>query len=155
LDHAEVSFQEVDASELSETALNALLVEETRRPFDLERGPVLRVHLFKRAERGHLFLLVAHHIVADFWSLSILTNELGVLYTAELAGASARLPSNPFHYADYVRQQEEMLSGPEGEKLWSYWRERLAGELPALNLPTDHPRPPVQTYRGGSKALKL
>ncbi len=155
LDYAEVSFQEIDAAGLSEEALNSLLVAEAERPFDLVQGPLLRVQLFARAEDEHIVLIVVHHIVADFWSLSVLTNELGILYTAELNGTPAQLSSNQLQYADYVRRQEEMLAGAEGEKLWGYWREQLAGELPSLNLPTDYTRPPIQTYRGNSEAFKL
>ena len=155
LDYAEVSFEKIDASEWSETELRRRLLEESHRRFDLEHGPMLRAQLFARGENDHILLLVIHHIVADLWSLTVLTNELGVLYTAEIAGTPAHLPSNPIEYADYARQQNEMLMGQEGERLWTYWRERLSGELPALELPTDHPRPPVQTYRGASQAFKL
>lgn len=155
LEHAEISFQELDASALSEAAFNSQLVAEVDRCFDLEQGPLLRVHLFERGEHNHVLLLVVHHIVADFWSLSVLAKELGILYEAELSGTSARLPSNPFEYSNYVKQQKEMLSGPEGEKLWSYWQKQLAGELPVLNLPIDHPRPLAQTYTGSSRAFKL
>ncbi|HEV7377734.1 MAG TPA: AMP-binding protein, partial [Pyrinomonadaceae bacterium] len=155
LDRAEVSFEEIDASELSEAELNSRLTEEADRRFDLEHGPVLRVRLFTRAENDHVILLAMHHIVADFWSLSVLTNELGILYTAEVRGTPAQLPSTQLQYSDYVRQQEEMLGGAEGEKLWSYWQQQLSGELPVLNLPADHPRPPLQTYSGSSKAFKL
>ncbi|HEX8853467.1 MAG TPA: condensation domain-containing protein, partial [Pyrinomonadaceae bacterium] len=153
---AEVSFEEIDAEGLSEEALNGLLVAEADRPFDLERGPLMRVQLFRRAPDEHIILLVIHHIVSDFWSLSVLTNELGLLYTAEVTGTRAPLPAAAQPgYADYVSRQEQMLEGAEGARLWSYWRERLAGELPALNLPADHQRPPVQTYRGNSEAFRL
>ncbi|HEX7317777.1 MAG TPA: amino acid adenylation domain-containing protein [Pyrinomonadaceae bacterium] len=155
LDYAEVSFQEINAVGLSEESLNFLLADEAERSFDLERGPLLRVRLYERAKDEHVVLLVVHHIVADFWSLSVLMNELGILYTAEAGGAQAQLTLNQLRYEDYVRQQEQVLGGPEGEKLWSYWRERLAGELPSLDLPADHPRPPVQTYGGSSEAFKL
>ena len=155
LDYAEVSFEEIDASALSEAELRQRLVAEADRPFDLEHGPLLRVQLFARAENDHLILLSVHHIVADFWSLSVLTNELGLLYTAEVSGAPAQLPATQLQYADYVRQQDEMLNSPEGERLWAYWQEQLAGELPVLNLPTDKARPPAQTYNGSSAAFKL
>jgi amino acid adenylation domain-containing protein len=155
LDPAEISFQEHDASDLSEATLESQLVEEAGRPFDLERGPLLRVHLFARSRNDHVLLLVVHHIVADFWSLSVLTSELGILYTAEVEGTSAHLPANSFEYSDYVQRQEEMLGGPEGEKLWSYWQAQLAGELPVLNVPADHSRPPIQTYKGSSQSFQL
>ena len=155
LDFAEVSFEEINASGLSEAELHNRLVEEADRPFDLENGPLLRVQLFARAENDHVILLSVHHIVADFWSLSVLTHELGILYTAEVSGVPAQLPATQLRYADYVRQQDEMLGGDEGERLWSYWQAQLAGELPVLNLPTDKARPPVQTYNGSSAAFEL
>jgi amino acid adenylation domain-containing protein len=155
LDYAEVSFQEIDASEWSEAELRSRVVEETHRRFDLEHGPILRAQVFARSKNDHILLLVLHHIVADLWSLTVLTNELGILYSAEVSGTPAHLPSNPIEYTDYALRRNEMLMGQEGERLWSYWREQLSGELPVLEIPTDHPRPPVQTYRGASQAFKL
>jgi hypothetical protein len=96
-----------------------------------------------------------HHIVIDFWSLAVLLNELSVLYPAEKADVQAALPPLELQYTDYVRWQSEMLASPEGERLWAYWKKQLAGRLPVLNLPTDRPRPPIQTYRGASHALNL
>ena len=100
-------------------------------------------------------LLAVHHIVIDFWSLALILNELSVLYPAEKAGVTAALPPLDLQYTDYVRWQTEMLAGPEGERLWAYWRKQLAGQLPVLNLPTDRPRPPMQTYRGASHDFNL
>jgi hypothetical protein len=145
-----VHFQEVESSTWSPEQLKTRLLEEAYCPFDLERGPLLRVTLFTRSAREHILLLVVHHIVIDFWSLAILLDELGVLYPAEKAGAQATLPSLKLQYTDYVRWQAEMLAGPEGERLWAYWREQLAGQLPVLQLRTDRPRPAIPTYRGAS-----
>ncbi len=151
---AEVAFQAEDAASWSVEALDARLVEAAQRPFDLERGPLLRVHLFSRAPEEHVLLLALHHLVTDFWSLAVLVDELGALYAATETGAQAEITPLPA-YADYVRWQAELLASPAGERLWAYWRGRLAGELPALNLPTDRPRPPVQTYNGDAQALRL
>jgi hypothetical protein len=145
-----VHFVETDASAWDSEVLKTRLVEEAYRPFDLERGPVLRVHLFTCSAREHVLLLVVHHIVIDFWSLAVILNEIGVLYSAEKAGVQALLPPLASQYSDYVRWQAEMLAGPEGERLWAYWQKQLAGELPLLELPTDRPRPPVPTYCGAS-----
>jgi hypothetical protein len=90
------------------------------------------VTLFTRSAREHILLLVVHHIVIDFWSLAILLDELGVLYPAEKRGAQVILPSLKVRYTDYVRWQAEMLASPEGERLWAYWQEQLAGQLPVL-----------------------
>ncbi len=149
-EHLKVSLEEVDGSAWSGDELNARLLEEAYRPFDLERGPLLRVSLIMRSAREHILLLVVHHIAIDFWSLAILLDELGVLYPAESAGVTAHLPPLDLQYTDYVRWQAEMLAGPDGERLWAYWREQLAGQLPILDLPTDRPRPAVPTYQGAS-----
>ena len=153
--HAEICFEEEDAGAWSPTTLNERLRADVHRPFDLESGPLLRVKIFARSAREHVLLVAVHHIVIDLWSLAVLVEELGVLYETEKAGAGTTLAPIQLQYADYVRWQEEMLSGPEGERLERYWRGQLAGELPTLNLPTDRPRPPVQTYRGASHAFRL
>jgi hypothetical protein len=153
--HQKVHFEEVDGSTWSEDDLKARLLAQAYRPFDLERGPLLRVSLIVRSAREHILLLVVHHIVIDFWSLAILLNELGVLYPAENLGAKAHLPPLDLQYTDYVRWQTEMLASPEGERLWAYWRKQLGGQLPILDLPTDRPSPSVQTYRGAAHDFTL
>jgi amino acid adenylation domain-containing protein/non-ribosomal peptide synthase protein (TIGR01720 family) len=152
---AEVAFDYEDADRWDESRLNERLVELGRRPFDLEAGPLLSIHLFRRADTEHVLLLRVHHIVADFWSLAVLMSELGALYDAEKDGSDAPLAPLPYQYADYVSWQEQMLAGEEGAHLWDYWRRQLAGEAPALSLPTDRPRPPLQTYRGATEAFHI
>lgn len=147
---AKVHFEELDASAWSRDEMEPRLADEAHRPFDLEQGPLLRVSVFKRSAQEHYLLLVVHHIVIDFWSLAILLNELGTLYPAEAAGRRPVLPPLHLQYGDYVRWQSETLAGADGERLWGYWRKQLAGQLPVLDLPTDHPRQPIQTHRGGS-----
>jgi hypothetical protein len=150
-----IHFEETDAATWSPELLKAQLLEQAYRPFDLEQGPVLRVNLFTCSPTEHVLLLVVHHIAIDFWSLAILLTELGVLYPAEKGGIPARLPALDSQYTDYVRWQAEILAGPEGERLWAYWRKQLAGQLPLLELPTDRPRPPVPTYHGASFDFRL
>ncbi|HWP45096.1 MAG TPA: amino acid adenylation domain-containing protein, partial [Blastocatellia bacterium] len=150
-----VRFRHVDASKWSEEELRARLIEEAHRPFDLEDDSLLRVALFTRSDREHFLSLTVHHIVADLWSLSVLLEELSLFYDAQLSGSDAGLPPLTLQYADYVRWQEAWLAGERGEQLWRYWKTQLAGELPVLNLPTDRPRPAVQTYRGKSQGLAL
>ncbi len=150
----QVDFENTDASAWSQNELNNHLVEEARRPFNLEQGPVLRVNLFTQSATEHILLLSVHHIAADFWSLTVLLDELRVLYHAQ-TGTQAPLPALDLQYTDYVRWQAEMLASAEGERLWAYWQSQLAGVLPMLNLPTNRPRPAVQTYQGASYAFKL
>ncbi len=154
-EHQKVRFEEVDGSTWSEDELKSRLLEEAYRPFDLERGPLLRVSLIMRSAREHILLLVVHHIVIDFWSLAILLDELGILYPAECTGVKAHLLTLTLQYTDYVRWQAKMLASPGGERLWTYWREKLAGQLPVLDLPTDRPRPAIPTYRGASHDFTL
>ncbi len=140
-----------DAESWGEDQLAAHLEAESVRPFDLERGPLARVALYSRSvsEHGeHVLLLTMHHIVTDFWSLGVMLDELAALYAARCAGHAAELPAPPPAYAEWARRQERELAGAAGEALWSYWRQRLGGELPVLDLPTDRPRPLVQETAG-------
>ncbi|MEM7581908.1 MAG: amino acid adenylation domain-containing protein [Acidobacteriota bacterium] len=150
-----LTFRLVDASEKREDWVQSLLDEEARRPFDLTCDALLRIHLLQRATEEHLLLLVVHHMVADFWSISILLEEIGEIYRAETGGPAAALPPLPLAYADFARWQSSQLAGEDGQRLESYWRERLAGDLEPLDLATDRPRPPVQTWHGASASTRL
>ncbi|MDE3722561.1 amino acid adenylation domain-containing protein [Nocardiopsis sp. N85] len=130
-------------------------------PFDLETGPLLRVHLFRTGDRRHVLLGVLHHIITDGWSLGTLQGELDRLYTAAardplLTGdaLAATLPPLPFQYVDHAVRQRERLTGDAYERSLDHWRERLAGARP-LALPTDRPRPPVRSMRGAGHAFRL
>jgi amino acid adenylation domain-containing protein len=153
--HTEVHFSHVDASGWSEAYLKERLAEQVYRPFDLERGPLMRVAVFDRPAGEHLILLATHHIVTDLWSLAIVLHELSVIYAAEQTGETPALKPLRTRYADYVHWQADLLDGPEGERLWAFWQKQMAGDLPALNLPADRPRPPVQTYRGAMLARRV
>ncbi|HVR95471.1 MAG TPA: amino acid adenylation domain-containing protein, partial [Thermoanaerobaculia bacterium] len=147
---APVGFIYEDAEGLGEAALMARLAAEAYRSFDLENGPLLRAALFRRGDREHALVLAVHHIAADFWSLAVAFAELARLYTGE-----DRLAPLPVSFGDFIRWEAERLAGPEGERLWSYWREALAGPPADLDLPADRSRPPVQTDHGSSVALAL
>jgi amino acid adenylation domain-containing protein len=150
-----VAFEQVEASSWSEERLDGAMREAYRRPFDLERGPVFRSHLFTLAEEHHVFLITIHHIVYDAWSLWVNQDELAVFYAGETMGTRTLLPRLDRTYRDFIHQQNEMLKGPEGSRLWTYWQERLQGDLSTLSLPTDRPRPPVQSFRGASRRFAL
>jgi natural product biosynthesis luciferase-like monooxygenase protein len=154
-EHQTIEFNILDAASLDWADLKRRAVEESHRPFDLEEGPLLRVSLFTRSSSEHLLLIIMHHIAVDFSSVAILLNELAVLYGAEQAGTAAALPVLNHQYLDYARWQMEMLSGPEGERLWAYWQSQLGGELPVMSLPTDRPRPQAQTFRGATRSFDL
>jgi amino acid adenylation domain-containing protein len=131
-----------------ETEARRLALEEARRPFDLQRGPLARVSLLKLTEDEHVLLCTMHHIVSDGWSLSVLVKEVATLYTAYVAGEETPLPELPVQYADYARWQREWLTGAVLDRQVAYWREQLRGAPETLELPTDRPRPEVQTFAG-------
>ncbi|MCP4696574.1 MAG: AMP-binding protein, partial [Gammaproteobacteria bacterium] len=151
--YREVCFEETDVR--SEDTLREQVLKASRRPFDLENGPVLRINLFTRSAADHVLLLTIHHIVSDGWSLYVLLDELRTIYQAESNGVPYSLPPLKRTCADYVQWQERLLSGSEGDRLWDYWRRQLADMPLAFDLPADHPRPPIQTYRGASHAFEL
>jgi amino acid adenylation domain-containing protein len=153
--HVDLQVQETDASDWSEARLQSALAEAAHRPFDLERGPIFRCNLFKRANQECILALAVHHLAVDLWSMATLMRETQLLYPARKAGLDASLPLLAHQYKDFVGWQEQLLAGPRGEQLWNYWSKKLAGELPLLNLPTDRPRPPVQTYRGATHSFRL
>ncbi len=128
---------------------------EARRPFDLARGPLLRARLLALAQDEHVVLLTLHHIVADGWSLGVLVRELAALYEAFAAGKLSPLSALPLQYADYAVWQRRWLQGEPLAKLLAYWKQKLAGAPPSLQLPTDRPRPAVQTFRGASHRFAI
>ncbi len=137
-----------NVSGFSRGQLRQRMREENRRPFDLEKGPLVRACLFSRSKEDHILLLTIHHIVFDGISSLILLDELLALYDSLKAGKRVEMTQPSGEYADFVRWQQELLEGPEEERLWQYWQEQLAGELPVIALPTDRPRPALQTYNG-------
>jgi amino acid adenylation domain-containing protein len=127
---------------------------EARRPFELERGPQVRAKLVRLDQEEHLLLLTMHHIVSDGWSWGVFWRELGVLYEAFIAQKPSPLAELPIQYADYALWQRQWLTGEVLDEQLGYWKRQLA-YLPALELPTDRPRPAVQTHRGARQWLEL
>ena len=124
--------------------------EEAETGFDLSRGPLLRVKVLKLEEEEHVVLFTMHHIVSDGWSMGILIREVGALYQAYSAGEESPLEELPIQYADFAVWQREWLQGEALEAELEYWRKQLEG-MEDLELPTDHPRPAVPSYRGASQ----
>ncbi|HEX3129180.1 MAG TPA: condensation domain-containing protein, partial [Thermoanaerobaculia bacterium] len=154
-EHMGVVFTEEDASGWSDDELMKGLDEEANRPFDLEAGPLLRVRLYRRSAQESVLLLTMHHIISDFWSVAVLARELGAYYAALVAGRPVEMARPELRFTDYVHWQREALAGAEGENQLSYWKQALGGELPVLDLPTDRPRPPVQTYKGDAVSFRV
>jgi amino acid adenylation domain-containing protein len=148
-----VELAEEDTAGWSAERLAARLDEIAHRPFDLERDPLLRLTVFRGA--SCVVLLTAHHIILDLWSLALLVRDLGDTYTRLLQGEGPPDGATGPRFTDYVVWQEQRLAGERSEALWSYWREKLAGELPLADLPADRPRPPVQSFAGGTRSRWL
>jgi amino acid adenylation domain-containing protein len=131
-----------------------LMVEEGRRPFDLQCGPLFRAQLVRLAPQEHVLQLTVHHIVADGWSLGVLSKDLTELYAEYVAGGRDTGPPPP-RYADLVRRQRQRLTGAAYEAQAAYWRAHLTPSPPVLELPTDHPRPTIQTFDGAVKLFVI
>ncbi|HLL45317.1 MAG TPA: condensation domain-containing protein, partial [Longimicrobiaceae bacterium] len=148
-----------DLSELTEAdreaAVGRRTGEEARRAFDLSAGPLFRVALLRLGAEEHVLLLSMHHIVSDGWSIGVLFRELSALYAVYREGRESPLAELAVQYADYAVWQREQLEGEVLERQLAYWRERLADAPGLLELPTDHPRPAVQTYRGATVPAEL
>ncbi|HEX6911984.1 MAG TPA: amino acid adenylation domain-containing protein, partial [Longimicrobium sp.] len=132
-----------------------MAVAEAARPFDLRTGPLVRAALLRLDDEEHALLFTLHHVISDGWSMGVLIREVSALYGAFAEGTEAPLPALPVQYADFAAWQRQWISGAVLEAQMAYWRERLAGAPALLELPTDRPRPAVQTYRGALEGFRL
>ncbi|WP_313042053.1 non-ribosomal peptide synthetase [Pseudomonas sp.] len=141
---ADFELSTIDLSDLPNAVREARAQEvredQARSPFDLEKGPLLRVTLVRLGDEEHQLLVTLHHIIADGWSLNILIDEFSRLYAAAAQGQSLELPPLALQYADYGSWQRQWLAEGEGQRQLTYWKAQLGDEHPALNLATDHPR---------------
>ncbi len=149
----------IDLSEQPETDREAevqrLAAEGSWRPFDLQQGPLLRITLLRLTEKEHVLLLTMHHIVSDGWSMGVLMRDLSALYEAFCAGRPSPLPELPLQYADFAHWQRQWLQGEALQAQLSYWKGHLDSSPPVLELPTDRPRPAVQTFQGATEPFVL
>src|SRR5947209_7602590 len=150
----DLAITDLSESADAEKEAQRLINEEAMRPFDLAQGPLVRASLLRLSEQEHVLLLNVHHIVSDRWSSGVLLRELTTLYRAFVEGKLLSLSALPIQYADYAVWQRNNLQGETLEKHVSYWRDRLAGAPPMLELPTDRSRPAVETFRGAN-ALRM
>lgn len=132
-----------------------LIVEQTRIPFDLTEGPLFRASLIKLGKQDHVAFFITHHIVSDAWSAAILVSELMKLYGSFSAGAPVQLPELPIQYADFAYWQRTALDNGAMEHHLDYWRKQLSGDLPAIELTSDYPRPAIRTFKGESRPITL
>jgi amino acid adenylation domain-containing protein len=137
-----------------ETQARMLAQAEVQRPFDLTRGPLLRAALVRLADDEYVLLLAMHHIISDGWSHGVFWREMTLLYEAYTTGQPTPLPALSIQYADFAHWQQQWLRGEVLETQLAYWKQQLAG-ISTLQLPTDHPRPAVQTFRGARHFMNL
>ncbi|WP_038261678.1 non-ribosomal peptide synthase/polyketide synthase, partial [Xenorhabdus cabanillasii] len=135
--------------------ITELITLEAQTPFDLTQGPLIRGQLLQLADEEHMLLLTLHHIITDGWSVSVLVHELGAFYRAALDGDDALLPPLPIQYADYAIWQHDRLQEETFAEQRNFWCQQLAGAPALLDLPTDRPRPPAQTYAGSQVSFEL
>ncbi|MCY1023460.1 non-ribosomal peptide synthase/polyketide synthase [Pyxidicoccus sp. MSG2] len=151
--------QRQDLSSPGETERERAVLEKAsafvRQRFDLAQGPLFRSLLLRLAPEEHVAVVVMHHIVSDGWSMGVLVRELGLLYATYAQRRESPLPELPVQYADYALWQRDWLRGEALERQVTYWKQRLAGAPAALDLPLDHARPPVQSFRGASVSFTL
>ncbi|HWH70673.1 MAG TPA: condensation domain-containing protein, partial [Candidatus Sulfotelmatobacter sp.] len=129
--------------------------EEVNRPFNLGQDQLVRATLLQLKPAEHILVLIIHHIVADEWSLKILFHELAACYEEYRQGTPVTLPELPIQYADYAVWQRDWLQGPVLEQHLAFWRAQLGGNPPITELPTDRPRRPAPSFRGGNQARAL
>ncbi|HEY6190573.1 MAG TPA: condensation domain-containing protein, partial [Pyrinomonadaceae bacterium] len=149
-----VSISETPEAE-RETEVRRWIGEDTIQPFDLSSGPLFRAGLLQLGETEHVLLLTMHHIISDAWSLGLLVGEMITLYQAFSEGKPSPLAELPIQYADFAHWQREWLSGEVLDTQLGYWKKQLAGAPSILELPTDRPRPPVQSFQGAAEPFAL
>lgn len=146
---------DISASRNIPQALDAVTVEESRAPFDLATGPLLRVAVVRLGEQDHAVLITMHHIVSDGWSVGLFASELTRTYKALLQGGGLPPGEVRLQYPAFAAAQRASAAGPEMQRQMEFWRSTMAGAPATLDLPTDHPRPPSQTYRGGTVRAEI
>jgi amino acid adenylation domain-containing protein len=137
-----------------EVEVKSIVTAEIEHPFDLSSGPLLRVKLLVLSKTEHILLLNMHHIICDDWSIGVLIRELGILYTAFAQKQPSPLLELPLQYADFAHWQREWLQGEVLQTQLTYWQQQLNG-ISMLHLPTDKPRPAIQSYEGATQFFEL
>ena len=154
-----LELQVIDLSDMSaalcEGEMRRLLAAEAQRPFDLAHAPLVRATVLRLSEQEHVFLLTMHHIISDGWSLEILFRETSACYESLVQHRPCALPELPIQYADFAVWQRDVMRGQHLDKQLAYWRQQLQNAPVALDLPTDYPRPSIQTFPGALESLVL
>ena len=141
-----------DALRLDEA--KRIIRDDGKRPFDLSRGPLLRLLLLRLHDEDHVLLLTMHHVISDQWSLGVIAREISFLYNGFRNGAEPTLNAMPAQYGDFAVWQDRWLTPDRLQAELSYWKKQLSGVLPSA-FPTDYPRPPTQTFQGAHQSVRL
>jgi len=136
-------------------AVQRLVSEDAQRPFDLATGPLFRTTLLQLGPDSYVLLLNIHHIISDGWSIGVFIQELSIIYEAFSQGLPSPLPPLPIQYVDFAHWQRQWLVGELLEQQVNYWKQHLANVPALLELPTDHPRPPMQRFQGSTVKFTL
>jgi amino acid adenylation domain-containing protein/thioester reductase-like protein len=150
-----IDFREHDVRQLTEVEIKGLLVEHANQPFDLRTGPVVRLEFFRTRDDAHIVLLCLHHIVADAWSVIVLLNDLIESHFAFQASEKPKLLPQPISYQDFVSWETKHLTSLGGKRTGEFWKRQLKDAPLLLELPTDHPRPTIQSFRGATHTFML
>ena len=151
----EIPYSDISGANNTESRIKTHIHSVFNTIFDLNKGPLIKAEIIKTGPQRHLFLLNIHHIISDGWSAEVLFTELSSLYNAFLENKENPLPPLTIQYKDYALWHNKLLQSDNFEKTRNYWKNKLKGELPVLNLPTDYPRPKIKTSNGNSFQFEL
>ena len=145
----------VESENVTEDQITSIYKEEAAKPFDLQQDELLRVRLLRISENKHVVLVIMHHIISDGWSIGVFVNELSHCYSAFIDGKTTDLAPLPIQYVDFSIWQREWIKGCELDRQLAFWRNALSNLPPVLELPTDRPRPIVQSFNGRSIPIEI
>lgn len=152
---SKVQLDVAQQTDLDSDDFHKMLLAESKRPFDLQLGPLFRAKWFMNTEQEHVLLVVGHHAVVDAWAMALLIREFRVAYRACARSDRISFPLPQVSYSDYVQWQEEMIAGPEGDRHEAYWKRVLSGATHQIDIPTDFPRPAKPSLRTGVERFSV
>ncbi len=154
-DRLDPEFSVTEMLGANDEAVRQRVMLETLVPFDLVKGPLLRISVYKLADDDWVILALTHHIIVDFWSLVLILSELRQSYPQFAAGQTPQIAAAPDNYRQFVQDQTQLLSGPTGDRLAKFWRDNLEGVPPIIELPLDKPRPAAFTNRADCESIRF
>jgi amino acid adenylation domain-containing protein len=157
--HLEIKMDYMDlrniTEEEKESRVKEFATEDNRKPYNLSKGPLIRASLLQLYNEEHILILNMHHLISDGWSMRVLMQEIGAVYCGILDGKNVSLPELNIQYADYASWQRNSMQGEYLKQQLEVWKKQLEGCNFVLEVPTDHPRPPVQSFKGSRHYIEL